>query len=88
MKPSDLVSLWSGAACYDAPIDHHNAGDAIRHYVGMLDSGSVGVVLEVTTIAYADGTKSVGWCQILTGGRSAWVLGTNLRFISSSDCRR
>jgi hypothetical protein len=77
MKPGDLVRM-RGGSCYDFPVDHHEAVQAIRHFAGIVVEGASGVVLQVNPIFYADGTKVAGWCQVLMEGRAVWVLGTSL----------
>lgn len=70
MKLGDLVTV--AGACYDAPINHHDAGAAIRHYVGIIEEGSLGVLLGVTKVFYAARTYT-DWYQVLTGGRAVWL---------------
>jgi hypothetical protein len=77
VNPGDLVLMRSGA-CYDSPINHHEAAHAIRHYVGLVVEGTTGVILHVNPVFYADGTTAAGWCQVLTEGKAVWVLSASL----------
>jgi len=61
VKKGDLVRC--SGACYDAPINHHEMGAAIRHYDGVLPDGTLGVIVDIVG----------GWCQVLTSGRTVWV---------------
>ena len=76
MKPGDLVKC--SGSCYDAPINHHNAGLAIRHYVGFIPDGSLGVIVSEDAVHYAYDQPRV-WYQVLTGGKTVWVNGCGVR---------
>jgi hypothetical protein len=69
----DLVRI--SGACYSAPINQHNAGEAIRHYDCLLPNGTLGVIVDMIP----GGGTQWGWCQILTGGRAVWVNGSGVR---------
>ena len=76
MKPGDLVKC--SGSCYDAPINHHNAGLAIRHYVGFIADGSLGVIVSEDAVHYAYDQPSP-WYQVLTCGQAVWVNGGGVR---------
>ena len=76
MKSGDLVKC--SGSCYDAPINHHNAGLAIRHYVGFIPDGSLGVILSEDAVHYEFDQPRV-WYQVLTGGQAVWVNGSGVR---------
>lgn len=76
MQTGDLVKC--SGSCYDAPINHHNAGLAIRHYVGFITDGSLGVIVAEDVVHYAFDQPRV-WYQVLTGGRNVWVNGSGVR---------
>jgi hypothetical protein len=72
VKKGDLVRC--SGACYDAPINHHEMGAAIRHYDGVLPDGTLGVIVDMIT---ADSERF--WYLVLAEGRTAWVNGSGLR---------
>lgn len=78
MKTGDLVKC--SGSCYDAPINHHNAELAIRHYVGFIPGGSLGVIVSEDAVHYAYDQPRV-WFQVLTGGRNVWVNGSGVRAV-------
>lgn len=76
MKPGELVKC--SGSCYDAPINHHNAGLAVRHYVSFIPDGSLGVIVSEDAVNYAFDQPRV-WYQVLTGGQTVWVNGSGVR---------
>jgi hypothetical protein len=76
MQRGDLVKC--SGACYDAPINHYNAGMALRHYAGFIPDGSLGVILSEDTMNYEFDQPRV-WYRVLTGGRAVWVNGSGVR---------
>lgn len=73
MKSGDLVRI--SGACYDAPINHHVAGEAVLHYDCLLPNGTLGVIVDI--VPGGAGTRD--WCKILTGGRTVWVNRSGVR---------
>lgn len=73
MKTGELVRI--SGACYDAPINHHLAGEAILHYDRLLPDGTLGVILDVVP----GGNTTWGWCKVLAAGRTVWVNGSGVR---------
>jgi len=65
-------------ACYDAPINHHDQVEAIRHYVGFILDGTLGVIVADATVNYEFDQPRV-WYQVLTGGQAVWVNGRGVR---------
>ena len=78
MKKGDLVKC--SGPCYDVPINHHNAGMALRHYVGFLSDGSLGVIIAEDITHYEFDQQRV-WYQVVTGGLTAWVNGSCVRAV-------
>jgi hypothetical protein len=78
VKRGDLVRC--DGACYDAPINHHEAGLAIRHYVGFITERSLGVILAEDVVYYGY-DQPRAWYQVLTGGRAVWVNGSGVRAV-------
>ena len=76
MKPGELVKC--SGSCYDAPINHHDAGLAVRHYVSFIPDGSLGVIVSEDAVNYAFDQPRV-WYQVLTGGQTVWVNGSGVR---------
>jgi len=76
VQRDDLVRC--SGSCYDAPINHHVATDAIRHYVGFIPDGTLGVIVSEDAVHYEFDQPRV-WYQVLTGGRTVWVNGSGVR---------
>ena len=76
MKRGDLVKC--AGPCYDAPINHHRAGLAVRHYVSFIPDGSLGVIVSEDVVHYEFDQPRV-WYQVLTCGQAVWVNGSGVR---------
>ena len=76
MQTGELVKC--SGSCYDAPINHHDAGLAVRHYVSFIPDGSLGVIVSEDAVNYAFDQPRV-WYQVLTGGQTVWVNGSGVR---------
>jgi len=76
VQRDDLVRC--SGSCYDAPINHHEAALAIRHYVGFIPDGTLGVIVADATVNYEFDQPRV-WYQVLTGGQAVWVNGRGVR---------
>jgi hypothetical protein len=75
VQRGDLVRC--SGACYDAPINHHEAALAIRHYAGYYTEAQTGVVVDIVAV-YSRAPAEVSeytstWYQVLSGGQVVWL---------------